>query len=675
MAYTVNFTDVVNKGSLTVDDGTVNQQTSLSLPGRNTTSYGTIIAENFLHLLENFAKNTAPVNAVEGQLWYDTTVGVDQLKIYDGTQWVAAGGLKKALTQPAAGESVVGDLWVDTDNQQLYLFTGSGWVLVGPEFSQGLSTGSKPFEIIGTDNLTYTVVLLEVQAKPVAIISTKAFTPKAAITGFSTIQPGFNLSAANIEGAGVGKFYGTAQKADALIAANSEVVSGSLFLRKDKSNIADFLLKINNNDGLDVGNSATLNIGIEGQAAVISHRTAGANIDFRVNDQGVTRTVMRIDSNTNVGINNSAPAEALDVTGNIKTSGELYVDAVTNANSVSTGSLVVKGGVGIAKKLYVGETATFQDSITTRDIAPNANNTYNIGSVSNRYLNIYANNFVGNLTGNITGTVSGASGTSNKLTSLTSFAMSGDVSAPSFTFDGQTGGTTKTFVTSVSNSFIANKTGQASSLSSDEFIFNRVSGTTGVFKINRDNLFNAIAKIPTGSIFPYGGSTEPPYWLLCDGREVLRSTYPELFAVVGHSFGAPPSGTGSYFLLPDFRGRLPLGRDNMGGTGANRVTDVAADSVGGFGGTENKTIGIQNLPEHEHDLQGAAGAQYYAVRDVPGIGAGEVTAITYDAPTGSGQGSAIASSGGVANPTVGQPQDVMNPFLTITYIIYTGQTP
>jgi microcystin-dependent protein len=282
---------------------------------------------------------------------------------------------------------------------------------------------------------------------------------------------------------------------------------------------------------------------------------------------------------------------------------------------------------------------------------------------------------VGNLTGNITGTVSGASGTSNKLTSLTSFAMSGDVSAPSFTFDGQTGGTTKTFVTSVSNSFIANKTGQASSLSSDEFIFNRVSGTTGVFKINRDNLFNAIAKIPTGSIFPYGGSTEPPYWLLCDGREVLRSTYPELFAVVGHSFGAPPSGTGSYFLLPDFRGRLPLGRDNMGGTGANRVTDVAADSVGGFGGTENKTIGIQNLPEHEHDLQGAAGAQYYAVRDVPGIGAGEVTAITYDAPTGSGQGSAIASSGGVANPTVGQPQDVMNPFLTITYIIYTGQTP
>jgi len=674
MSYTVNRTDVVNNGTITVDDGTVNQQTSLSLPGRNTTSYGTIIAENFIHLLENFAKNTAPVNAIKGQLWYDTTVGVDQLKVYDGTNFVAAGGLKKALNEPAAGDSVVGDLWADTDNQQLYLFTGSGWVLVGPEFSQGLSTGTKPYTIIGTDNLEYTVVLIEVQAKPVAIISTKAFTPKAAITGFSTIQPGFNLSAANIEGAGVGKFFGTAQKAEALIAANSEVVSGSNFLRKDKANIADFSLTINNNDGLDVGNSATLNIGIEGQAGIISHKTAGANIDFRVNDQGVTRTVMRIDSTTNVGINNLAPEEALDVTGNIKTSGELYVDAVTDANSVSTGAMIVKGGVGIAKKLYVGDDATFHNNITARDILPNSNNTYSIGTVNNRYLNIYANSFVGNVVGNITGTVSGASGTSNKLTSLTTFEMSGDVSAPSFTFDGQTGGTVKSFVTSVSNSFIASKTAQASSLSSDEFIFNRVSGTTGVFKINRDNLFNAIAKIPTGSVFPYAGFTAPDYWLLCDGSEVLRSTYPELFAVIGTGFGTPPSG-GSYFLLPDMRGRLPLGKDNMGGTGANRVTASAADSVGGFGGDESKVIPIQNLPEHEHDLQGAAGAQYYAIRDVPGIGAGEVTAITYDAPTGAGQGSAISTSGGVNNPTVGQAQDVMNPYLTMNYIIYTGQTP
>jgi microcystin-dependent protein/cytoskeletal protein CcmA (bactofilin family) len=560
---------------------------------------------------------------------------------------------------------------VDTDNQQLYLFTGSGWVLVGPEFSQGLSTGTKPYTITGTDNLEYTVVLIEVEAKPVAIISTKSFTPKASITGFSIILPGFNLSSADIEGSGVGKFYGTSQKAESLIAANSEVVTGSNFLRKDKANIADFSLKINNNAGLDVGNTAVFNLGVESQAAVFSHRTSGANIDFRVNDAGTTKTVLRLDSNTNVGINNLAPSEALDVTGNIKASGELYVDAVTDSVSVGTGALIVKGGVGIAKQLRVGDTATFEDDITVRNIITVNNNTYDIGTVTNRFLNVYANSFVGNLVGNVSGTVSGAAGTSNKLTSQTTFQMSGDVSAPSFTFDGQTGGTVKTFATSISNGFIASKTATGTSQNSDEFILNRVSGTTGVFKISRDNLFDAIAKIPTGMITPFGGSSAPTHWLLCDGTEYVIGTYPELYAVIGSSFGVATAG---YFRTPDLRGRMPLGKDNMGGTSANRVTATAADSVGGFGGDESKVIPVTNLPDHEHDLQGAAGAQYYAVRDVPGIGAGETTAITYDAPTGSGQGSALPSSGGVLSGSLGNAQDVMNPFTTVNYIIYTGQS-
>jgi microcystin-dependent protein/cytoskeletal protein CcmA (bactofilin family) len=543
--------------------------------------------------------------------------------------------------------------------------------LVGPEFSQGLSTGTKPYTITGTDNLEYTVVLIEVEAKPVAIISTKSFTPKASITGFSIILPGFNLSSADIEGSGVGKFYGTSQKAESLIAANSEVVTGSNFLRKDKANIADFSLKINNNAGLDVGNTAVFNLGVESQAAVFSHRTSGANIDFRVNDAGTTKTVLRLDSNTNVGINNLAPSEALDVTGNIKASGELYVDAVTDSVSVGTGALIVKGGVGIAKQLRVGDTATFEDDITVRNIITVNNNTYDIGTVTNRFLNVYANSFVGNLVGNVSGTVSGAAGTSNKLTSQTTFQMSGDVSAPSFTFDGQTGGTVKTFATSISNGFIASKTATGTSQNSDEFILNRVSGTTGVFKISRDNLFDAIAKIPTGMITPFGGSSAPTHWLLCDGTEYVIGTYPELYAVIGSSFGVATAG---YFRTPDLRGRMPLGKDNMGGTSANRVTATAADSVGGFGGDESKVIPVANLPDHEHDLQGAAGAQYYAVRDVPGIGAGETTAITYDAPTGSGQGSALPSSGGVLSGSLGNAQDVMNPFTTVNYIIYTGQS-
>ena len=53
MAYTINYSDT-NKGTISIEDSTINQQTSLDIPGRNTTSYGSVIAENFLKLLENF---------------------------------------------------------------------------------------------------------------------------------------------------------------------------------------------------------------------------------------------------------------------------------------------------------------------------------------------------------------------------------------------------------------------------------------------------------------------------------------------------------------------------------------------------------------------------------------------------------------------------------------------
>ena len=105
MAYTVNHTDLANKGSITVEDNTLNQTTTLSLPGRNTTAYGTAIAENFLHLLENFTNSTAPGNPIEGQLWYDNTPGVDMLKLYDGTTWISASGFALALVRQSERQS------------------------------------------------------------------------------------------------------------------------------------------------------------------------------------------------------------------------------------------------------------------------------------------------------------------------------------------------------------------------------------------------------------------------------------------------------------------------------------------------------------------------------------------------------------------------------------------
>ena len=60
------------------------------------------------------------------------------------------------------------------------------------------------------------------------------------------------------------------------------------------------------------------------------------------------------DHDLKVGINNEAPEEALDVTGNIQQSGVLKINDTTDATTIGTGSAIIKGGVGIAKNLFVG---------------------------------------------------------------------------------------------------------------------------------------------------------------------------------------------------------------------------------------------------------------------------------------------------------------------------------
>ena len=671
MAYIVSHTDLANKGTITVEDNTINQTTSLDIPGRNTTAYGTAIADNFLHLLENFAFNTSPRNPVEGQLWYDTTVGADQLKIYDGTNWISASGLKKATNEPAANQSVVGDLWVDTDNQQLYLYTGSGWILVGPTFSDGLSTGVKPTIIVGTDNVSYTVLQVEIKAKVAAIISADTFTPKIVITGFTTVNPGYNLSTADITGDGAGKYYGVAEKAENLI-VGSQTVPASSFLRNDVTSTSLFALKVKNNSGIIVGADSAMSIGVEGQAGIIAHQTSGSNIDIRVNDAGEIKTVIRIDSEARVGINNLSPDQALDVTGNIQTSNLLLVEGTTDSSTISTGSITTKGGVGIAKKLFVGGDSNIAGLLTTQNIIPNVTNARNIGTVNEQWLNVYAQNFIGNLTGNITGTVSGRSGSADKLASPTTFQLTGDVSAPSFSFDGQDE-STKTFTTSIANSFIANKDESATTQVDDEFLINRVSGTTGVYKVNRTNLFSAMPTYPIGAITMYGGVVPPNGWLMCDGTEILIALYQNLFTAIQYNFKDITLVTAGSFALPDLRGRFPLGADNMGGESANTVTSAAADNIGTHSGQQDQQVAVTNLPEHEPDLRGDSGDQFYSYRKVAG-NPNDLGNIVYGALEGATGGQAMPTSGGVlTGQTLGQAVDIMNPYMTINYIIYAGE--
>ena len=96
--------------------------------------------------------------------------------------------------------------------------------------------------------------------------------------------------------------------------------------------------------------------------------------------------------------------------------------------------------------------------------------------------------------------------------------------------------------------------------------------------------------VPAGTVTPYAGASAPLGWLLCDGSSFSAGTYPELAVALG--------GT----TLPDLRGCVVAGLDNMGGSSANRITNPQADTLGGFYGEEEITLDLAEMPLHDHNV-------------------------------------------------------------------------
>jgi microcystin-dependent protein len=675
MAYNVDFTDNINKGSITVEDNSINTETSLSLLGRNLQDFGAVLNEDLLHLLENFANNTSPSNPVEGQLWYDTTTGVDQLKIYDGAQWVSAGGLKKATSEPEASASTVGDLWVDTANSQVYVYTGSGYVLVGPDYSEGASTGAKFEQRINSNNISENVIVDTVNNVPVAITAQTEFNLKRAETGFAaaaSIKKGINL-------ASDAKLYGTATSAETLVVNNNNIASAN-FARKDTANNFAEGQNILNNTGLAIGENGLLRLSITGSTAIIRHTANDGTLDFKVNQSGTTRTAMRITPDLYVGIANEAPQEALDVTGNAKISGTLEIGSSLQSESVSDGAVVVPGGLAVAKRLNVGGDIASQN-IAGANISPLSNNSYDIGSTSLAYRNVYATDFYGNLTGNITGTAASAT-IAGKLSSPTTFEMTGDVTATSFTFDGQLGGTTKTFTTSISDSFITGQTDTTTIASTDKILIARTDGE--LYNVTQEKLVSTVPTFFLGQIMPYAGQTLPAEqtsWALCHGQELNIAEYGALFDILGYTYGG---NTGLTFRLPDLRGRQIVGYVPTGVTftDQNRIFDDGATSVfGATAGRESDWITKDQLPDHEHNFTGDAGNGYLALTNA---GTGTDTGASANSLLGNTAGYGIDRTGSVQGVTfstetidsiaqdVGNKFSVTSPSVVMNYIIYIG---
>ncbi len=119
---------------------------------------------------------------------------------------------------------------------------------------------------------------------------------------------------------------------------------------------------------------------------------------------------------------------------------------------------------------------------------------------------------------------------------------------------------------------------------------------------------------PTGSIMQFAGSSTPTGWLTCDGSEVAIATYTALYNILTATgtvfpFGANTNGSGgagsTHFLLPNFKGRVPVGRD---------AADVSFDVLGETGGAKTHTLTTAEIPAHTHTVsQNDAGSHTHTI--------------------------------------------------------------
>jgi microcystin-dependent protein len=107
--------------------------------------------------------------------------------------------------------------------------------------------------------------------------------------------------------------------------------------------------------------------------------------------------------------------------------------------------------------------------------------------------------------------------------------------------------------------------------------------------------------IPLGACIDFFGATAPnSSFVLPYGQAISRTTYSALFAMFSTAYG---SGDGSTtFNIPDLRGRVLAGKDDMGGSSANRLTaaddGLNGDNLGATGGIEAQTLVTANLPAY-----------------------------------------------------------------------------
>lgn len=167
-----------------------------------------------------------------------------------------------------------------------------------------------------------------------------------------------------------------------------------------------------------------------------------------------------------------------------------------------------------------------------------------------------------------------------------------------------------------------------------------------------------------GEIRIWTNSSLPSGFLWCDGSAVSRTVdYDDLFATIGTTFGIGDGST--TFNLPDLRGRVPVGKDDMdntvgtGGGAANRVTSggsgITGTTLGAVGGAQTVTLTTTEMPTHTHSVTDPGHAHTETGH----------THNLLDVSSGGGSGNFISPTGTVATSYTAKGSMVQSTTITI----------
>jgi microcystin-dependent protein len=188
--------------------------------------------------------------------------------------------------------------------------------------------------------------------------------------------------------------------------------------------------------------------------------------------------------------------------------------------------------------------------------------------------------------------------------------------------------------------------------------------------------------IPLGGMIPYTGTSAPnSSFVLPYGQAISRTTYATYFTQVSTTFG---TGDGSTtFNVPDLRGRVPFGKDNMGGSAASRLSNAATGGIvgttlGATGGEQAHTLTTAELAAHSHGItdpghnhppiNGATAVQDGGANDPLGTNAGSQTRrVSTSVPS---QATGTNTTGiSINNAGSGNSHNSVPPGIVLNYIL------